>query len=177
MAILEYETSVAPRENKVACRPDHEEPLVGALRRREPTAADELVAQQPSCLYVSYIYDRQLFDDEVAMERFLREVCTPAWNAEQDRGRSWADAVRRFWFLAAFDGVVVSGEEGVCKPDPEIFHRLARRFDLVPGGRCSSMTSRPTWPPPRRWGSAATASRRQTGCGPTSTPSACSPES
>lgn len=44
MAILEYETSVAPRKNKVWCRPDHEEPLVGALRRREPTAADELVA-------------------------------------------------------------------------------------------------------------------------------------
>jgi RNA polymerase sigma-70 factor (ECF subfamily) len=44
VAILEYETSVAPRKNKVWCRPDHEEPLVGALRRREPTAADELVA-------------------------------------------------------------------------------------------------------------------------------------
>jgi TetR/AcrR family transcriptional repressor of nem operon len=26
-------------------------------------AADEMVAQQPSCLYVSYIYDRQLFED------------------------------------------------------------------------------------------------------------------
>lgn len=26
-------------------------------------AADELVSQQPSCLYVSYIYERQLFDD------------------------------------------------------------------------------------------------------------------
>lgn len=44
MAILEYETSVAPREKKVWCRSDHEEPLVGALRRREPTAADDLVA-------------------------------------------------------------------------------------------------------------------------------------
>jgi len=44
VAILEYETSVAPRKNNVWCRPDHEEPLVGALRRREPTAADELVA-------------------------------------------------------------------------------------------------------------------------------------
>ncbi len=44
MAILEYEPSVAPRENKVWCRSDREEPLVGALRRREPTAADDLVA-------------------------------------------------------------------------------------------------------------------------------------
>jgi DNA-directed RNA polymerase specialized sigma24 family protein len=45
VGILEYETSVAPRKNRVWCRPDHEEPLVGALRRREPTTAEELVAR------------------------------------------------------------------------------------------------------------------------------------
>ena len=44
MAILEYEASVAPRTNNVWYRPDHEEPLVGALRRREAAAADDLVA-------------------------------------------------------------------------------------------------------------------------------------
>lgn len=32
-------------------------------------------------------------DDEAAMERFLAEVATPEWNAEQDRGRSWADGL------------------------------------------------------------------------------------
>ncbi|MGI9489690.1 MAG: HAD family hydrolase [Geminicoccaceae bacterium] len=36
---------------------------------------------------------RKLFDDERAMETFLREICTPAWNAEQDRGRTWDEAV------------------------------------------------------------------------------------
>ncbi len=36
---------------------------------------------------------RKLFDDEAEMEAFLRDICTPEWNAEQDRGRSWADAV------------------------------------------------------------------------------------
>jgi 2-haloacid dehalogenase len=39
-----------------------------------------------------YLY-RQLFDDEAAMERFLAEVCHSAWNEEQDRGRTFADAV------------------------------------------------------------------------------------
>jgi len=39
-----------------------------------------------------YLY-RKLFTDEAAMERFLAEVCSPAWNLEQDRGRSFADAV------------------------------------------------------------------------------------
>jgi len=37
---------------------------------------------------------RRLFDGDVAgMEWFLAEICTPAWNAEQDSGRSWHDAV------------------------------------------------------------------------------------
>lgn len=36
---------------------------------------------------------RKLFEDEEELESFLEHICTPAWNAEQDRGRSWADAV------------------------------------------------------------------------------------
>lgn len=36
---------------------------------------------------------RKLFDDEDAMETFLREVCAPSWNLEQDRGRPWAQAI------------------------------------------------------------------------------------
>ena len=36
---------------------------------------------------------RKLFDDDAAMERFLEEVCHGAWNLEQDRGRSFADAI------------------------------------------------------------------------------------
>jgi 2-haloacid dehalogenase len=37
---------------------------------------------------------RSIFDgDEAAMERFLAEVTTAAWNAEQDAGRTWRDAV------------------------------------------------------------------------------------
>lgn len=40
-----------------------------------------------------YLY-RQLFDgDEAAMEKFLSEVTTQDWNAEQDAGRSWREAV------------------------------------------------------------------------------------
>src|SRR5258706_5538546 len=36
---------------------------------------------------------RRLFPDEASMERFLAEVTTPAWNLEQDRGRSFADGI------------------------------------------------------------------------------------
>ncbi len=142
-----------------------------------------------------YLY-RSLFrgpDAEAEMERFLATVCTLEWNAEQDRGRSAADAtaelVARFpehaeliaayygrWedmlgepirgtvrivdelrdrgyrllaltnfshetfplarprmaFLDHFDGLVVSGEEGVIKPEPAIFELLCERFDVDP---------------------------------------------
>lgn len=36
----------------------------------------------------------------------------------------------RFAFMRWFDGVMVSSQEGVIKPDPEIFHRLLARFGL-----------------------------------------------
>lgn len=39
-----------------------------------------------------YLY-RHLFDDPGEMERFLTEVCHGAWNLEQDRGRTFADAI------------------------------------------------------------------------------------
>jgi 2-haloacid dehalogenase len=35
---------------------------------------------------------RKLIPDQAEMERFLTEVCSPAWNLEQDRGRSWTEA-------------------------------------------------------------------------------------
>jgi len=39
-----------------------------------------------------YLY-RKLFDgDDQAMEHFLATVCTPSWNAEQDAGRTLAEA-------------------------------------------------------------------------------------
>lgn len=136
---------------------------------------------------------RRLFDDEAAMERFLAEVCSPAWNARQDAGRPWSEAVaelvarfpaqadliaayrgrwtemlggaiegtvdvlrelkaggarlyaltnwsqetfpaarERFDFLADFAGIVVSGEEGLVKPDPLLYRRLIDRHALVP---------------------------------------------
>ena len=36
---------------------------------------------------------RKLLPDEQAVDHFLGNICTPAWNAEQDRGRPWHVAV------------------------------------------------------------------------------------
>lgn len=139
-----------------------------------------------------YLY-RKLLADEAAVEEFLATVCTPEWNAEQDRGRPFAEGVaelverypvhaaaitayherwtemlggdiggtvellaelratgvalyaltnwsaetfgiarERFEFLSWFDGVLVSGEERIIKPDPAIFRLLLDRFGLDP---------------------------------------------
>jgi 2-haloacid dehalogenase len=40
--------------------------------------------------------------------------------------------LERFEFLHWFDGHVISGLEGLVKPDPKIFRRMLRRFDLQP---------------------------------------------
>ncbi|MDZ4734999.1 MAG: HAD family phosphatase [Rhodospirillaceae bacterium] len=39
-----------------------------------------------------YLY-RELIPDPAERCRFLTEICSPDWNAEQDRGRSWEDAI------------------------------------------------------------------------------------
>ena len=139
-----------------------------------------------------YLY-RKLLADEAAVEEFLATVCTPEWNAEQDRGRPFAEGVaelaerhpehaaaiaayherwpemlagevpgsvevladlraagvplyaltnwaaetfaitrERFEFLDWFCGLLVSGEEGMTKPDPAIFRLLLDRFGLDP---------------------------------------------
>lgn len=41
-----------------------------------------------------YLFRKLFPGDEAAVERFLSEVCPPAWNQEQDLGRSWAEGVR-----------------------------------------------------------------------------------
>ncbi|HEY6433242.1 MAG TPA: HAD family phosphatase [Acetobacteraceae bacterium] len=39
-----------------------------------------------------HLYRKLFPGDEPGMEQFLTEVCSPAWNLEQDRGRTWAEA-------------------------------------------------------------------------------------
>ncbi len=46
-----------------------------------------LIAWDPRNLY------RTMFDDVQRMEWFLAEVCPPSWNAQQDAGRTWDEAI------------------------------------------------------------------------------------
>ncbi len=40
-----------------------------------------------------HLYRKLFPGDEAGMERFLAEVCTPAWNLELDRGRTFQEAI------------------------------------------------------------------------------------
>lgn len=71
-------------------------------------------------------------DGSVAVLRELHARGVPLlaltnWSAE-----TFPVARARFGFLDLFDGIVVSGEEGVAKPDPEVFARLVGRYTLDP---------------------------------------------
>ena len=50
------------------------------------------------------------------------------WSAE-----TFPIARRRYPFLEWFDGIVISGEVGVIKPDPGIFEHLVARYAIEPG--------------------------------------------
>jgi 2-haloacid dehalogenase len=139
-----------------------------------------------------HLYRKLFGADETAMERFLAEVCTPAWNARLDAGRPFAEGVAELtaahpdqadliaafqsrwpemlggaiegtvailrelrraglrtyalsnWsaetfvvtrplypFLEEMDGILISGEVRIGKPDPAIFREFLSRFGLA----------------------------------------------
>lgn len=57
----------------------------------------------------------------------VRLLALTNWSAE-----TFHVAEERFPFLAQFEGVLVSGREGLMKPEPEIFQLLIQRYSLIP---------------------------------------------
>ncbi len=96
----------------------------------------ELAAQYPQ-------YETQIMawarDDEmvagtiestVKILRELRDRSVPCFALTNWPHDAFTRARERFSFLASFAGIVVSGAEGVAKPDPAIFHLLLDRYHL-----------------------------------------------
>ena len=57
----------------------------------------------------------------------VRLLALSNWSAEM-----FPVALQRFDFLAWFEGIVISGEVGVNKPDRRIFDHLAEQFEIEP---------------------------------------------
>ena len=49
------------------------------------------------------------------------------WSAE-----TWPEATSRYDFLNIFEGILVSGQEGIKKPDPAIYDLICKRYDMAP---------------------------------------------
>lgn len=117
---------------------EHEDPVdqVLAFITSFVEASEELVAQQPSCLYVSYIYDKQLTEDgtneiirrtllawRARLAEKLREAAAvhpPARDVDLD---ALADHVAAS-FEGAFVIVRATGEADVMRSQLELVHDL-----------------------------------------------------
>jgi len=98
-------------EELVARHPEHEE-LIRAYYERWP----EMLAGS--------------IGDNVATLADVRAAGLPLYALTNWSAETFAQARRKFEFLDWFLGIVVSGEEGMAKPDQAIFHVLLDRYGL-----------------------------------------------
>jgi 2-haloacid dehalogenase len=66
-------------------------------------------------------------EDTVGVLAELRDLGVPLFALTNWSDELFPHALERFTFLAHFEDIVVSGAEGVAKPDPAIFEVLRRR--------------------------------------------------
>jgi HAD superfamily hydrolase (TIGR01549 family) len=70
--------------------------------------------------------------DSIALLDELAQRGVPLYGLSNMSAPMFALLKSRHAHWDRFRGIVVSGEIGLVKPDPEIFHHLAQRYDLIP---------------------------------------------
>ncbi|HEY3143070.1 MAG TPA: HAD family phosphatase [Acidimicrobiales bacterium] len=108
------------------------------LGRDFDEACTELAASFPNHAELVHAWKRQ--DEMVAGEvpgtgeivRRLKANGVPLYLVTNAPANVFAARRAEYEILQQFDGAVVSGEEGVLKPSPEIFERLADRYGIDP---------------------------------------------
>lgn len=70
--------------------------------------------------------------DSIKVLEELRARGVACYVISNHEREAWERRRARYDFLDAFDGYVLSYEEGILKPDPEIFRRALTRFGLTP---------------------------------------------
>ena len=69
-------------------------------------------------------------EENVALLATLRAANVPNYCITNFSGPKFGLAQRRFPFLKDFDGIIVSGDERLLKPEPEIYRLLLGRYGL-----------------------------------------------
>jgi 2-haloacid dehalogenase len=72
-------------------------------------------------------------DENVALLTRLREAGVPNYCITNFSGDKFVLSQARYPFLAEFDGIIVSGDEQLLKPEPEIYNLLLSRYGLEAG--------------------------------------------
>lgn len=70
-------------------------------------------------------------DDVVPILEELRDRSLGLYALSNFSGDLFREVSPRFDFLTWFDGLLISGDEGIAKPDPAIYELLLDRFDLT----------------------------------------------
>lgn len=103
------------------------------------TAVAELCARFPSWASHIEAYSTRWaemvagpLEQTVAVLAELRARGVPTYALTNFSAQKWEVALERWDFLRGFAGTVVSGREGVVKPDPKIYRLLVERFNLEP---------------------------------------------
>lgn len=76
---------------------------------------------------------RDAFPDSVALLRELQSKGLRLYALSNFSAELFALSRARYDFWDAFEGIVLSGEEGVNKPDPTIYRILFERYAIEPG--------------------------------------------
>ncbi len=71
-----------------------------------------------------------VIDGTVAILEGLKSIGMPVYALTNFGRETFAQTRRRFGFFDLFDGIVVSGEEKLIKPDPRLYHLLLDRYGL-----------------------------------------------
>jgi 2-haloacid dehalogenase len=102
-------------------------------------AEDEAIARHPDqreAIRAFYARFQEMIPHSIAGTvsalRALKEAGYPVYGLTNFSAETFPPTRARFDFFDLFDGIVVSGEERVIKPDPEIYRRLIERFSLDP---------------------------------------------
>lgn len=69
--------------------------------------------------------------ESVELLHALRKQAVRTYALTNFSAETYPLAVARFPFLSDFDGTVVSGREGLVKPDPAIYELLLRRYSIT----------------------------------------------
>ncbi len=75
---------------------------------------------------------RGVIDGTVAIKAKLRAAGVPLYAITNFSHEKWALSQKLWPFLTEFEGIIVSGEEKILKPDPAIYTLLCKRYGLDP---------------------------------------------